>query len=99
MWTDGTFDLEKMPTRTTDGSGRRSRAYHAVHREHVRTRRTLRGGLQKYSSTHGTTLRALIDEYEVDLYDFLDFAHDTTTPIRAQRLGEAIERVAREPLS
>jgi putative hydrolase of the HAD superfamily len=33
--------------------------------------------LQKYFyHRYGTTLRALIDEYGVDPYDFLDFAHD-----------------------
>ena len=33
--------------------------------------------LQKYFyHRYGTTLRALIDEYDIDPYDFLDFAHD-----------------------
>src|SRR5690349_14313566 len=33
--------------------------------------------LQKFFyHKYGTTLRALIDEYEVDPYEFLDFAHD-----------------------
>jgi putative hydrolase of the HAD superfamily len=33
--------------------------------------------LQKYFyHKYGTTLRALIDEYGIDPYDFLDFAHD-----------------------
>ncbi|KAA2236152.1 pyrimidine 5'-nucleotidase [Salinarimonas soli] len=33
--------------------------------------------LQKFFyHKHGTTLRALMEDYEVDPYDFLDFAHD-----------------------
>lgn len=52
--------------------------------------------LQKYFyHKHGTTLRALIDEYDIDPYDFLDFAHDIdhTTIALDPRLGEAIERL------
>ena len=44
---------------------------------------------------YGTTLRALIDEYGVDPYDFLDFAHDidhTDIELNAS-LGAAIERL------
>jgi putative hydrolase of the HAD superfamily len=52
--------------------------------------------LQKYFyHRYGTTLRALIDEYDVEPYDFLDFAHDIDhsgieiNPL----LGLAIERL------
>ena len=52
--------------------------------------------LQKYFyHKHGTTLRALIDEHDVDPYDFLDFAHDidhASIEINAS-LGDAIERL------
>jgi putative hydrolase of the HAD superfamily len=52
--------------------------------------------LQKYFYyKYGTTLRALIDEYGVDPYDFLDFAHDidhTDIELNAS-LGSAIERL------
>jgi len=52
--------------------------------------------LQKYFyHKHGTTLRALIDEYGIDPYDFLDFAHDidhTDIALNAA-LGAAIERL------
>ena len=43
----------------------------------------------------GTTLRALIDDYEVDPYDFLDFAHDIDhSAIELNpSLGAAIERL------
>jgi putative hydrolase of the HAD superfamily len=52
--------------------------------------------LQKYFyHRYGTTLRALIDEYGIDPYEFLDFAHDIDhsrieiNPL----LGAAIERL------
>jgi putative hydrolase of the HAD superfamily len=52
--------------------------------------------LQKFFyHRYGTTLRALIDEYDVDPYDFLDFAHDidhTDIELNAA-LGDAIERL------
>jgi putative hydrolase of the HAD superfamily len=52
--------------------------------------------LQKYFyHKYGTTLRALIDEYDIDPYDFLDFAHDidhTDIELNAS-LGEAIEKL------
>ena len=52
--------------------------------------------LQKYFyHKYGTTLRALIDEYDIDPHDFLDFAHDidhTDIELNAS-LGEAIERL------
>jgi putative hydrolase of the HAD superfamily len=52
--------------------------------------------LQKYFyHKYGTTLRALMDEYDVDPHDFLDFAHDidhTAIELNAS-LGEAIERL------
>src|SRR3954469_3923490 len=52
--------------------------------------------LQKYFyHKHGTTLRALIDEYNIDPYDFLDFAHDidhASIELNAD-LGEAIEKL------
>lgn len=49
--------------------------------------------LQKYLyHRHGTTLRALIDEYDVDPYEFLDFAHDIDHSAIALNplLGQAI---------
>jgi putative hydrolase of the HAD superfamily len=52
--------------------------------------------LQKYFyHKHGTTLRALMEEYGVDPYDFLDFAHDIDhSDIELNpRLGQAIERL------
>jgi putative hydrolase of the HAD superfamily len=52
--------------------------------------------LQKYFyHRYGTTLRALIDGYGVDPYDFLDFAHDIDhTAIEVNpALGAAIERL------
>jgi putative hydrolase of the HAD superfamily len=52
--------------------------------------------LQKYFyHKYGTTLRALIDEYGVDPYDFLDFAHDIDhSDIELnEALGTAIERL------
>ncbi|QFU17412.1 pyrimidine 5'-nucleotidase [Microvirga thermotolerans] len=52
--------------------------------------------LQKYFyHKYGTTLRALIDEYDVDPYDFLDFAHDIdhTDIALDERLGAAIEKL------
>ena len=52
--------------------------------------------LQKYFyHRYGTTLRALIDEYDIDPYDFLDFAHDIDhTDIELnESLGVAIERL------
>jgi putative hydrolase of the HAD superfamily len=52
--------------------------------------------LQKYFyHKHGTTLRALIDEYDIDPYDFLDFAHDIDhagIELNAS-LGDAIEKL------
>jgi putative hydrolase of the HAD superfamily len=52
--------------------------------------------LQKFFyHRYGTTLRALIDEYDIDPHDFLDFAHDidhTDIELNAG-LGEAIERL------
>jgi putative hydrolase of the HAD superfamily len=52
--------------------------------------------LQKYFyHRYGTTLRALIDEYQIDPYDFLDFAHDidhADIELNAD-LGEAIEKL------
>src|SRR6478735_8229816 len=52
--------------------------------------------LQKYFyHRYGTTLRALIDEHDIDPYDFLDFAHDidhSDIELNA-RLGDAIERL------
>jgi putative hydrolase of the HAD superfamily len=52
--------------------------------------------LQKYFyHKYGTTLRALIDEYQIDPADFLDFAHDIdhTAVELNPALGEAIERL------
>ena len=52
--------------------------------------------LQKYFyHRYGTTLRALIDEYGVDPYDFLDFAHDIDhSAIELNPLlGDAIEKL------
>lgn len=52
--------------------------------------------LQKYFyHKYGTTLRALIDEYDIDPYDFLDFAHDIdhTDIALDERLGAAIEKL------
>jgi putative hydrolase of the HAD superfamily len=52
--------------------------------------------LQKYFyHRYGTTLRALIDEYDIDPYDFLDFAHDIDhSQIELNPLlGQAIERL------
>jgi putative hydrolase of the HAD superfamily len=52
--------------------------------------------LQKYFyHKYGTTLRALIDEYDIDPYDFLDFAHDIDhSDIELNdALGRAIERL------
>jgi putative hydrolase of the HAD superfamily len=52
--------------------------------------------LQKYFyHKYGTTLKALIDEYDIDPHDFLDFAHDIDhTDIELNHsLGEAIERL------
>jgi putative hydrolase of the HAD superfamily len=52
--------------------------------------------LQKYFyHKYGTTLRALIDEHNVDPADFLDFAHDIdhTAVELNPALGEAIERL------
>src|SRR5215218_2569736 len=47
--------------------------------------------LQKYFyHKYGTTLRALIDEYDIDPHDFLDFAPDIE--LNAS-LGEAIEKL------
>jgi putative hydrolase of the HAD superfamily len=52
--------------------------------------------LQKYFyHKYGTTLRALIDEYDIDPHDFLDFAHDidhTDIELNAS-LGDAIEKL------
>jgi putative hydrolase of the HAD superfamily len=52
--------------------------------------------LQKFFyHKYGTTLRALIDEYDIDPHDFLDFAHDidhADIELNAS-LGEAIERL------
>jgi putative hydrolase of the HAD superfamily len=52
--------------------------------------------LQKHFYHHyGTTLRALIEEYHIDPYEFLDFAHDidhSTIEVNPQ-LGEAIQRL------
>jgi putative hydrolase of the HAD superfamily len=52
--------------------------------------------LQKYFyHKYGTTLRALIDEYDIDPYDFLDFAHDidhADIELNAS-LGESIEKL------
>jgi putative hydrolase of the HAD superfamily len=50
--------------------------------------------LQKFFyHKYGTTLRALIDEYGIDPYDFLDFAHDIdhTDILLNESLGQAIE--------
>ncbi|HEU6441568.1 MAG TPA: pyrimidine 5'-nucleotidase [Microvirga sp.] len=52
--------------------------------------------LQKYFyHKYGTTLRALIDEYDIDPHDFLDFAHDIDhTDIELNpSLGKAIEKL------
>lgn len=52
--------------------------------------------LQKFFyHRYGTTLRALIDEYDIDPHDFLDFAHDIDhTDIELnESLGEAIEKL------
>ncbi|HEY8564130.1 MAG TPA: pyrimidine 5'-nucleotidase [Beijerinckiaceae bacterium] len=52
--------------------------------------------LQKYFyHRYGTTLRALVDEFGVDPYDFLDFAHDIDhSAIELNPLlGSAIERL------
>ena len=53
--------------------------------------------LQKFFyHRHGTTLRALMDDYGVDAEDFLDFAHDIDhSAIELNpALGDAIERLA-----
>jgi putative hydrolase of the HAD superfamily len=52
--------------------------------------------LQKhFYHRYGTTLRALIDEYGIEPYDFLDFAHDIDHSAIAldEGLGNAIERL------
>ncbi|MBM6596220.1 pyrimidine 5'-nucleotidase [Microvirga pudoricolor] len=52
--------------------------------------------LQKFFyHKYGTTLRALIDEYQIDPADFLDFAHDIdhTAVELNPALGSAIERL------
>ncbi len=52
--------------------------------------------LQKFFyHRHGTTLRALMEDYQVDPYDFLDFAHDIDhSAIELnESLGRAIERL------
>jgi putative hydrolase of the HAD superfamily len=52
--------------------------------------------LQKYFyHRYGTTLRGLIEEYDIDPYDFLDFAHDIDHSEIAldEALGRAIERL------
>lgn len=52
--------------------------------------------LQKFFyHRHGTTLRALIEDYDIDPYDFLDFVHDIDHSAIAlnDSLGEAIERL------
>lgn len=52
--------------------------------------------LQKYFyHRHGTTLRALMEDYDVDPYEFLDFAHDIdhSTIELNPLLGAAIERL------
>ena len=52
--------------------------------------------LQKFFyHKHGTTLRALMEDYDVDPYDFLDFAHDIDhSAIEVNPLlGVAIERL------
>lgn len=52
--------------------------------------------LQKYFyHRYGTTLRALIDEYGVDPYDFLDFVHDIdhSDILVNEALGRGIERL------
>ncbi|MCG7392084.1 pyrimidine 5'-nucleotidase [Microvirga sp. ACRRW] len=52
--------------------------------------------LQKYFyHKYGTTLKALVDEYNIDPHDFLDFAHDidhTDIELNAS-LGAAIEKL------
>jgi putative hydrolase of the HAD superfamily len=53
-------------------------------------------GLQKYFyHRYGTTLRGLIEEYGINPYDFLDFAHDIDHSEIAldEALGRAIERL------
>ena len=53
-------------------------------------------GLQKYFyHRYGTTLRGLIEEYGINPYDFLDFAHDIDHSEIAldESLGRAIERL------
>jgi len=52
--------------------------------------------LQKFFyHRHGTTLRALIEDYDIDPYEFLDFAHDIDHSAIALNaaLGKAIERL------
>ena len=52
--------------------------------------------LQKYFyHRYGTTLRALIDEYDIDPYDFLDFAHDIdhSDIVLNAALGRSIEQL------
>jgi putative hydrolase of the HAD superfamily len=52
--------------------------------------------LQKFFyHKHGTTLRALMEDYQVDPYDFLDFAHDIdhSAIVLNEALGQAIERL------
>ena len=53
-------------------------------------------GLQKYFyHRYGTTLRGLIEEYGINPYDFLDFAHDIDHSEIAldESLGHSIERL------
>ena len=54
------------------------RADHALHRRTSSDSTGFRPGRCRSTSitSYGTTLRALIDEYDIDPYDFLDFAHD-----------------------
>src|SRR3954471_8372536 len=57
--------------------------------------------LQKYFyHRYGTTLRALIDEYDIDPTDFRDFAHaiDHTAVVLNPAPGTAIERLPGRPL-
>ena len=97
MWTPGSSTSTTRSIRTPPASGRRwtsaSRSTSPICSASTGCRR---GRLQKYFyHKYGTTLRALIDEYDIDPYDFLDFAHDIDHAIIELNasLGEAIERL------
>jgi hypothetical protein len=97
MWTPGSSISTTRSTRTTPGCGRRSTSASPSTSPNLFGLDGLSArALQKYFyHRYGTTLRALIDEYDVDPYDFLDFAHDidhSDIELNAS-LGAAIERL------